>query len=98
MKRIRCFIRLVDNGFGCTIEAHIHMNKKQGKESTGMKQLAFILIALLVLTVIGFAQKQVLPVMPGGTQGTRAAMLKGPHDFTPDSGAVNTFGTDSLGN
>jgi predicted CXXCH cytochrome family protein len=36
--------------------------------------------------------------MTGGTQATRAAMLKGPHDFTPDSGAVNTFGDDSLGN
>ena len=63
-----------------------------------MKHRLFILIALLVLSVIGFGQKQPLPTMTGGTQGTRAAMLKGPHDFTPDSGAVNMFGTDSLGN
>jgi len=63
-----------------------------------MKQLFFVLIALLVLSVAAYAQKQPLPTMTGGTQATRAAMLKGPHDFTPDSGAVNTFGTDSLGN
>ena len=65
-----------------------------------MKQLIFVLLALLALSVAAYAQtsKQELPTMSGGTQGTRAAMLKGPHDFTPDSGAVNTFGTDSLGN
>src|SRR5690349_14302056 len=68
------------------------------RSTTSMKQLAFILLAVLVVSAIGLGQKQPLPTMTGGTQGTRAAMLKGPHDFTPDSGAVNTFGTDSLGN
>jgi predicted CXXCH cytochrome family protein len=64
-----------------------------------MKQFFLVLIVILVMSVISYGQlKQILPTMPGGTQGTRAAMLKGPHDFTPDSGAVNTFGTDSLGN
>jgi len=51
-----------------------------------MKHLFFILIALLAVSVMAFGQKQPLPTMPGGVQGTRSAMLKGPHDFTPDSG------------
>ena len=53
-----------------------------------MKQLMIVLIALLALAVISNGQtlKQVLPTMTGGTQAKRAAMLKGPHDFTPDSG------------
>jgi predicted CXXCH cytochrome family protein len=64
-----------------------------------MKQLLFVLIALLLVSVLASGQTllQRLPTQTGGTQATRAAMLKGPHDFTPDSGAVNTFGTDSLG-
>ncbi len=43
------------------------------------------------------AQLQPLPTMSGGTQGTRSAMLKGPHDFTPDSGKYVTAidGTDT---
>lgn len=74
------------------------MKQENIQEKIAMKQIFVILIALLVVSVFAFGQKQPLPTMPGGTQGTRAAMLKGPHDFTPDSGAVNTFGTDSLGN
>ncbi len=64
-----------------------------------MKRMTLIVIALLAVSALCYSQlRQVLPTQPGGSQGMRAAMLKGPHDFTPDSGAVNTFGTDSLGN
>ena len=65
-----------------------------------MKNLLIVIVALLAVSALTYAQtlNQVLPTQTGGTQATRAAMLKGPHDFTPDSGAVNTFGTDSLGN
>ena len=82
------------------------------KEITGMKQIFFILIVLLAVSVIAYSQpagKQPLPnfvgnpettITPanifghgnalgkftGGVQGVRAAMLHGPHDFTPDSG------------
>jgi len=65
-----------------------------------MKHLLLVVIALLLVSAISYGQtlNQPLPTQTGGVQASRAAMLKGPHDFTPDSGAVNTFGTDSLGN
>jgi predicted CXXCH cytochrome family protein len=65
-----------------------------------MKHLLLAVIAVLLVSAISYGQalNQVLPTMPGGVQASRAAMLKGPHDFTSDSGAVNTFATDSLGN
>jgi len=51
-----------------------------------MKYISIVLLAILVLSVLSFAQKQPLAPFTGGTQGMRSAMLKGPHDFTPDSG------------
>ena len=65
-----------------------------------MKRMMFVVIALLVVSAFAFSQSllQVLPKQNGGgVQGMRANMLTGPHDFTPDSGAVKTFGSDSLG-
>ncbi len=55
-----------------------------------MKQTILIAIALLLVSATVSAQLQPLPTMSGGTQGTRSAMLKGPHDFTPDSGKYVT--------
>ena len=79
------------------------LNERRGtiylKEIT-MKQLMFVVLALLVVSAFSYSQNlyQVLPTQPGnGVQGMRANMLTGPHDFTPDSGAVKTFGKDSLG-
>jgi len=65
-----------------------------------MKQLLLAVIAVLLVSAISYGQalNQPLPVVNGGVQASRAAMLKGPHDFTPDSGAVGSFGSDSLGN
>lgn len=75
-----------------------------------MKRILIILVALLAVSAMLFAQpagKQPLPNFignpettatnifgkgwgvgkyTGGVQGVRAAMLHGPHDFTPDSG------------
>lgn len=76
-----------------------------------MKKMIFILIAIVALSAMAFAQggKQPLPnfigkpettatnifghgfpvgTFTGGVQGVRAGMLKGPHDFTRDSGRV----------
>lgn len=59
-----------------------------------MKQLILIVIALLVVSATMYAQLQPQPtIATGGVQGTRAAMMKGNHDFTPDSG--RTFSVDS---
>jgi predicted CXXCH cytochrome family protein len=56
-----------------------------------MKHLILIMIALLVVPAVVFAQLQPLPTpATGGVQGTKAAMMKGNHDFTVDSGKVIT--------
>jgi predicted CXXCH cytochrome family protein len=52
-----------------------------------MKNLFIVIVAMLLVSALVYGQKQQLPTMSGGVQATRAAMLKGPHDFTPDSGA-----------
>jgi predicted CXXCH cytochrome family protein len=62
-----------------------------------MKQIFLVIVALLLVSALVYGQKQPLPTMTGGVQGTRAAMLKGPHDFTPDSGAY-TLEVLTLGN
>lgn len=52
-----------------------------------MKHLILIVIATLVVSATMFAQLQPLPApATGGVQGTKAAMMKGNHDFTVDSG------------
>lgn len=62
-----------------------------------MKHLLLLVIALLVVSMAVEAQKQPLPTMSGGTQGLRSSMLKGPHDFTPDSGKypISIVGVDT---
>ena len=48
----------------------------------------FILIVIALLLVTATMNAGYLPTMRAGPQGTRSAMLKGPHDFTPT--LVNT--------
>ena len=47
-----------------------------------MKRLLFVLVALLLVSVVAYSQQ-----IPTETQGVRANMRLGPHDFSADSGA-----------
>lgn len=62
-----------------------------------MKRILFILIVTLFVAALSYAQLQPLPTQSGGVQATRSAMLRGPHDFTPDSGrtVIEINGTDT---
>jgi len=48
-----------------------------------MKRLLFVLVALLLVSAVMYSQQ-----IPTATQGVRANMRLGPHDFSADSGAV----------
>ena len=48
-----------------------------------MKRLLFVVVALLFVAVVANAQQ-----IPTATQGVRANMRLGPHDFSADSGSV----------
>ena len=48
-----------------------------------MKRLLFVLVALLLVSVVAYSQQ-----IPTATQGVRANMRLGPHDFSADSGGV----------
>ncbi|MEK7263568.1 MAG: cytochrome c3 family protein [Bacteroidota bacterium] len=54
-----------------------------------MKRISLVLSLVLFVAVIAYSQPGLQPVgLTGTTQGTKSLMLKGPHDFSIDSGAV----------